>query len=365
MSRLGEFTCAQVSRTTVVPVAAMLCLAFCAAPGPEAVEPKGDAWFEVPEGTPAHDHRLLSVDERDGWLELVPDLVIEERRGTDDYSFGESAPTIALDDAGRFFVYDPSNYRVAVFSSVGEFLYQFGSRGEGPGEFSGAIRRPIGFLDDRLFIYIGYRRLGFWTPEGEYINGSEHRVTGTRVVPLYDGTVISSAMLRDASINQVAYTVARFAVTDNGLQETQRYARIPAGLQPNFAAEHTGEVYLSTIGPATQVVAFDPDGSVRWVSRFHGSLDQFVMPADLLLDGQGRIYVLPRLNRVKELPPPVIRTVDVLSPDGKLLAAVKIPDLPITIMWQQTRDQFVYGVQADPDTYEWQVVRYTLNLPFE
>ena len=55
------------------------------------------------------------------------------------------------------------------------------------------------------------------------------------------------------------------------------------------------------------------------------------MPADLLLDGQGRIYVLPRLNRAKELPPAVVRTVDVLSPDGELLAAVKSPDLPITL----------------------------------
>jgi hypothetical protein len=329
------------------------------------VRPEGNPWFEVPEGTPVRDHRLLSVDERDGWLELVPDLVIDERRGTDEYSFGEAAPTIALDDAGCFFVYDASNYRVAVFSSAGEFLYRFGSRGEGPGEFSGAVRRPIGFLDDRLFIYFGYRRVGFWTPEGDYISDSEHRVTDARVVPLQDGTVLSSSILRDAGINQLAYTVARFAVTDNGLQETQRYARIHAGLQPSFAAEHTGEAYVSTVGPATEIIAFDPDGSVRWVSRFHGSVGQFVMPVDLLLDGQGRIYMVPRLNRVKEVPTPVIRTVDVLSPAGEPLAAVKIPDLPITIMWQQARDQFVYGVQADPDTYEWQVVRYTLNLPFE
>jgi hypothetical protein len=119
------------------------------------------------------------------------------------------------------------------------------------------------------------------------------------------------------------------------------------------------------MGPATQVVAFDRDASVRWVSRFHGPVGQRVMPADLLLDGQGRIYVLPRLNRAEEIPPPVIRTIDVLSPDGNLVAAAKFPDLPINLMWQQARDQFVYGVQADPDTYEWQVVRYTLNVPFE
>jgi len=182
--------------------------------------------------------------------------------------------------------------------------------GEGTGEFSRAARRPIGFLDGRLFIYFSDRRLGFWTLEGEYINSSEHHVTNARVVPLFDGTVLSSGMVRDFNVKQVAYTVARFAVTDNGLQETRRYARIPAGLQPSFAAAHTGEAYVSIVGSPLQVVAFDPDGSVRWVSRFHGSLG---MPADLLLDGQGRIYLLPRLNRAKELPPAVVRTVDVLS----------------------------------------------------
>jgi len=350
----------------VVCALALVSAAACTTPAPEDdadVTTIPTDWLGAPADTPTHEYDLLPVDQRDGWLELVADMVIEERAGDTRYSFGEAPPTLALHDDGRLFVHDAGNYRVVVFSPDGEFLYQFGSRGQGPGEFNRDARGPIGFLDGRLFVSYDYRRIGFWTPEGHMIEGTESRLGNGRMVPQDDGTLLSSAIVREINIRQVVYTVARFAVTPDGLEEKHRYTRVPAGLRPQFAGLRSGEAYVSTIGPGTtQITAFTRDGEARWITHLQQPPGTTVMPSDLMTDAGGRVFVMPRLNRPEELPPPVTRSVDVLAADGTHIAAAKIPDLEINIMWQQARDEFVFGVQADPDTHEWQVVRYRLQV---
>ncbi len=348
-------------------VAALFGLA-CSSPEPEAPERPGTeaGWLEIASDTPVHDRAHLPSGQRSGDLELLGQVVIEEQPDDSRYAFGEAPPSLVLDRLGRFFVHDAGNYRVAVFSEEGEFLYQFGSRGQGPGEFSSDARGPIGFSGDRLFVSLSYRRLGLWTPEGEFIDGSEHRVVDARIVPLDDGTVVSGGLLREGNERRPYYTLRRFEFTANGLESRHTYARVPGVVPSSFAATPDGRVYLSTVERGTtQVVAFATDGEVSWVARFRWPPEETQMSSDLLVDGRGRIYVVPRLNRVHAPPPDARRWVEVLDPDGEFLGAATIRDAPLGIVWQQARGDSVFGVQPDAITDEWQVARYSLALPFK
>jgi hypothetical protein len=80
----------------------------------------------------------------------------------------------AVDSEKRLFVLDAGNYRIAVFDSLGRFLYQFGGRGEGPGEF----QRPAYFLLARDTILV--------------LESNRYRVHAF----LTDGTLVSTQLLR-------------------------------------------------------------------------------------------------------------------------------------------------------------------------
>ena len=339
------------------------------AAGAEVPAEAGFALFdERPTNVPVREYPHAPVGRRAGRLVLVPDLVIGERPGEPQYAFGELPPTVALHDDGRIFVYDPSNTRVKVFDAAGEFLYGFGGRGQGPGEFNRDRRSPIGFLGDRLFLFFAYRQLGFWTPEGQFIEPAASRVDEDRMVALDDGTFVGTDFMNDDRFSSPSrsLTLARFALENNGLRETQRYALLPVWMQPNFAARRDGTVYVTGInGWLTEVAAFAPDAQVRWITRFLWRQDTTIMASDLLLDGNGKIYVIPRLNRIELPTTPVDRAVDILAPTGELLASTVVRDFRAEIAWQQARDGFVYGVAENPETFEWEVVRYRLSLPGE
>ena len=256
---------------------------------------------ELVAGVPVHEYQRVAVAGRRERIELVPELIIGERTGDARYSFGEAAPTVALDDAGRIFVYDAGNYRVAVFDPAGEFLYEFGSRGPGPSEFAWAARRKIGFIGEYLFVFVGYRRLGLWAPEGDFIEGSIHRLDDRQIRPLNDDTFMSKNLLIATPSSPRDFLFARFELTVDGLVETQRYALVPAWLQPQFAATFEGDLYVSALTErVTEIVAFAPESTVGWISRFRHPAGARALPSSLLLDGHGRIYVLPWLNRLDD-----------------------------------------------------------------
>ena len=71
--------------------------------------------------------------------EYKPDLRIGKQDGTGPDVFARVAG-LEVDDAGRIFVLDALNYRVAVFNIDGTPVRAFGAKGPGPGE----MERPMG-----------------------------------------------------------------------------------------------------------------------------------------------------------------------------------------------------------------------------
>jgi DNA-binding beta-propeller fold protein YncE len=97
------------------------------------------------------------------------ELSIGEEDGDSNYVFYR-AYNIVVDSKENIYVLDTGNHRVQVFNKEGSFLYSFGKKGEGPGEF----QMPFGmciFEDEKLYILDGQtRRVSIFKVIGEFIN---------------------------------------------------------------------------------------------------------------------------------------------------------------------------------------------------
>jgi hypothetical protein len=187
------------------------------------------------------------------------------------------------------------------------------------------------------------------------------------------------------------------------IARTEPNAFYAGATTPGVAAAADGSVYVSTLDEY-QVLAFEPDGTVRWALRAplprlpldDGEVDwlmayhnirfpqaqrtqiewperQFAL-GDIKVDGHGRLYVFPYVARDSDLDD---RPVDVYSPDGEQLFS-GVMSGPMANMswqtppangpmlaraWQSAAGDFIYGIIVDPDTEEWQVVRHRLSWP--
>jgi hypothetical protein len=93
---------------------------------------------------------------------------------------------IAVDDAGRIYVLDIGDVKVKVFSSNGDFLFTFGSAGQGPGDFGypGAIR--LSSAGRVLINDIESRRIEVFSSEGLYVR--EWKIEGSGGLVGVDGS---------------------------------------------------------------------------------------------------------------------------------------------------------------------------------
>ena len=93
--------------------------------------------------------RTVSGSVWGGDATLVPEVLIGELDGAEEYLFG-SVSAIAVDDDHNVYVLDRQARHVRVFDSEGTYVTTLGRDGEGPGEF----KVPIGLAisDDRLLV---------------------------------------------------------------------------------------------------------------------------------------------------------------------------------------------------------------------
>ena len=341
-------------------------LVSCA--GSDAVAPPGEWPETIPDQAPLHEYDAVPDEERVDRLELVPDLVIGERPGDTRYSFGEKPPIVVVDGAGRIFVQDPANYRVAVFDAEGEFFYAFGAQGTGPGMFDNPYRRSaMGFLDDRLYIFHKPRRIGFWAPDGTYLGEIDHprlywEEAGAPEITPDRQLLLATRTVDNPRSRQLGTIVASYSFGEKELTESRRYLVAPSWVKVSFAATPSGNAFVGSFDIRMtyhQIIALDTDGEVTWISRTEWPYEGW-RRADLRIDGRGYIYSLPYfdVSTVERRP------VDVYSPTGKEHWALWMEPVKPWLVWQAVSGDFVYGVREDPETYEWQVVRYRLGVPF-
>jgi DNA-binding beta-propeller fold protein YncE len=216
---------------------------------------------------------------------------------------------IALDQAGNVYVADQANNRTVVFSGEGEFLREWGSLGEGEGQF--AMPFGVAVNGGRVFVADSRNnRVQVFTLNGTYLDQvptpaaigdvsfQPVSVTCNASGYLFVGG-IGGIQVYSPALERVA-TWGSFGTGDDQLQ-------IPFGL----AVNSTGYLYAAdTLGCRIQVIS--PDGAfIGRIGQRGDGPGEFFFPTGVAVSGDDRLFVADSNND----------RVQVLDPAGKPLAA--------------------------------------------
>jgi DNA-binding beta-propeller fold protein YncE len=210
---------------------------------------------------------------------------------------------VAVDKKGNIYVADQYNDRILVFDGKGKFLFKFGERGSGPGQFM----RPMGIaVSPKGRIYVTDRlqsKVLIFDAKGKFIK--EFRV----MMPLIPKVAHNKLYLT---------TYGHVIIYDLDGNELARWGRrgrdkgefdFPNGI----AIGKGGNVYVSDSNNL-RLQAFDKNGEVLWVvgkpPKDIWALERrFGLPAGLAIDENQRLYLVDAFhysirvltNRGKEL----------------------------------------------------------------
>jgi DNA-binding beta-propeller fold protein YncE len=193
---------------------------------------------------------------------------------------------LAVDTHGNLYVLDVSNYRIQKFDSQGNFLIQWGSKGEGEDQFLEAADIAI---DGQNHVYVGDYKTNFvqkFDENGKLLLrwGSSKQFSGIYSVALDpDGNVL---------VTDERNTLRKFDSNGNLLSEIPplRLNNLRIELW-NIAVDGKGNVYIADHA-AYRIVIIDPQGKVlaTWRGRETGAAS-FNSLQDIAVDGQGNIYI--------------------------------------------------------------------------
>lgn len=120
-------------------------------------------------------------------VNLIPYSILD---GNADLNCIFTPTDLAVDSEGKVFILDVPQSKVLVFNEEGEFLYDFGSQGEGPEEFSNIY---LNFdLDDSGFVYTidNWNRISTFSNDGSYRNSIEPNVGQIHDIAVVDSNRI-------------------------------------------------------------------------------------------------------------------------------------------------------------------------------
>lgn len=380
------------SSTARLSATVLLCLASvsCAGgppPEPAATPPAEEAFVDSippevmpdrgPYGARLIEYPPVSLAEREGhYIELVADLVIDERDDDTQYNF-DNAVDVVVDSQGRLYVHDSERFRIIVYSPDGKFSRAYG----GAGEMAPFRLGWISLAGDKLAISTG-NKITVWTLDGEYLYDRSllRRAFARGVQGTVDGNLVGSFEMLDRE-RKWWYRIEKINLDED---ESVPYGAVPMSrrelasprARAGFAATRDGAAYL-TRGDEYRIQQFDPDGYPSWVLSVDWPREQSgdgpPAPAlsngprgprlarlgrgnPLRTDGRGNLYVFPYVGESwdrDEIP------VDVYSPDGERLFAGFISD----VSWVRAQNDAIYGIEYDADTDRQQIVRYRIAGP--
>ena len=356
-------------------------------PDPEAVDYK--SYFD--EDLPFDDNFRIN---------LVDDLVLGEGRVGPEYLFvrftGSRAAlgNVAVDDEGHIFVLETRSDEIRVFDPDGGFLYKFGQPGQGPGDF----QSPYGMIVAGNQVTVFHRSFfsSIWTLGGGFVRDRETLRTpeaqeSARLQAPTPGTALSreESQRRAAArrfrtpvqviANETGALIMAFRAEptdpsgrvstpfvrvvgqfEDGV-EAKRYIEVPEWASPSLAVAPSGDLYVGMLGHlATElyIVALDAAGEPRFVIVTPWD-PQMPPGAYLRVDSDGRLFVFPNFRADAEDPN---RPAHVYTSEGELIGSGYLNRRPVWAHWQVTTSDGIYGVRLNPETEEWEVVRYRLEV---
>ncbi|NTV00968.1 MAG: hypothetical protein HGA55_07605, partial [Methanoregulaceae archaeon] len=202
---------------------------------------------------------------------------------------------IALDQAGNVYVADQANNRTLVFSGEGEFLREWGSKGEGEGQF--ALPFGVAVNGDRVFVADSRNnRVQVFTFNGTYLDQvlTPPAIGDVSFQPVSVATNASGHLfvggiggiqVYSPGLERVA-TWGSFGTGDDQVQ-------IPFGL----AVNSTGYLYAAdTLGCRIQVIS--PDGAfVGRIGQRGDGPGEFFFPTGMAVSGDDRVFVVRHTHK--------------------------------------------------------------------
>ncbi|MGB2862560.1 MAG: NHL repeat-containing protein [Sedimentisphaerales bacterium] len=237
---------------------------------------------------------------------------------------------VAVDGSGNVYVGDRGNFRVKKFDSEGRFITQWGSPGQGDGQFNTIYDVKVGSSGIVYVLDIddpadNHSRIQKFTPYGQFVGTLERRTpdveTSMLAVALAvddKGNVFVLAVdfikkenrIRRAAIEKYSPDgefIAQWG-TDAGSGDGQ--LQLPAAI----AIDAKGNVYVADNGNH-RVQKFDSNGNfiTKWGAQGDGD-GLFVRPCGIAVDEEGDVYTLH------------ISGIQKFTPEGKFLARWKTKD---------------------------------------
>ncbi len=312
---------------------------------------------------------------------------------------------LRVDDNGKIFVFDSKHFKYFVFSPEGKFLYSFGKRGEGPGEYK---RGDEFFLIGRYLVVADFGILHFFFKDGKYeksinlggryfprgfltenrvliVQPEDSKTKNTEKIKLYDIPTKQWTNIKEIeSEKPLTASTSNIAVVIKDANTTPMLILINEGDKLYFG--QNGKYYIQKTGLDGKLISsFSIQGTEpkkisetakrkRFESiKLNGSpmpkelVDQMVKNmsdqctyfSGLRIDESGLIYVYltdPTNETGQEL--------DIFSPDGKYLyhAAIKLPgglklfDPPVF------KGNYLY-VFVEDEEGEGKLVKYKITKP--
>lgn len=249
--------------------------------------------------------------------------------------------------ANRSYENRPDGIRISVVSMDEEYISEFGSYGEDPGQF---VWPTAVALDDRGNVYLAdewLNRISIYTGDGEFVrswgrsgsgNGELDRPAGLAI----NGDTIFITDSRNHRVQKFSLDgsyIGQFGSFGSGEGELN----MPWGI----GLDKDGNVYVAD-WRNDRIQEFSADG--EWRASFGQSGDavgQFNRPNGVAVDAEGDIYVADWLNN----------RVQVLSPEGRFITELKGDH----VLSQWGRDKLL----SNPDMIRQRALALAANPTYE
>jgi DNA-binding beta-propeller fold protein YncE len=208
----------------------------------------------------------------------------------------------------------PDGIHITVCTLAEKFIAEFGSYGEGDGEFVW----PAGIVvdsDENVYVTDEWlNRVSIFTKDGQFLrhwgkpgsgDGELHGPSGLAISS--DGTIFL--------VDSRNHRVQKFTLDGRYLGQFGRFGSEPGQLNMpwGIALDKDGLVYVAD-WRNDRIQKFSPDGqSLATFGRSGKGVGQFDRPSGVCVDKDGEIYVADRQND----------RVQILAPDGRFIAALK------------------------------------------
>lgn len=319
-----------------------------------------------------------------------------------------SVNNVRVDDAGKVYAFDRKHNKFFVFSPEGKFLYAFGKKGEGPGEYKFAMNF---YLVGKYVAVQDMGALHYFSKDGTYVKTfrpkrrvfpraflDEHRFINVRdaeegqeneMVEIYDLTTDTAA-----PVVEVAAEEALTATAESGggrmvlkIKDSSATPMVQTALHNNTLLYGKNDAYaIKKIDlKGKELMSFSLEGRKRKAitmemkkkridgivvnggkmpkamadQMIKGMADQCTFFGGLQVDENGLIYTY-----VMDVGNETGREVDIFSPDGKYLyhGALTLPDGLTRKSSLLLKKNFMYVFAEDEDG-ESKLYKYRVKRP--